>query len=162
MTSKPDLGIDPNLDLVLEREVAVPPHLVWKAWTDPEHLKQWFAPKPYETPEAEIDLRPGGIFRVVMRSPEGEDMDQGAGCYLEVVENERLTWTGALGPGFRPTESDFPFTAIISLEPTATGTRYTAVAKHPNVDLKKQHEEMGFHDGWGAALGQLVELMQGQ
>ena len=81
MTSKPNLGIDPNLDLVLEREVAVPPHLVWKAWTDPEHLKQWFAPKPYETPEAEIDLRPGGIFRVVMRSPEGEDMDQGAGCY---------------------------------------------------------------------------------
>ena len=150
--------IDPNLDLVLEREIDVPPALVWKAWTEPEHLKQWFTPKPYETTQAEIDLKPGGIFRVVMRSPEGEDMDQGAGCYLEVVENERLTWTGALGPGFRPTGSDFPFTAVILMEPSGKGTKYTAIAKHGDAELKKRHEEMGFHEGWGAAVDQLVEL----
>src|SRR5688500_4197760 len=91
--------IDPNLDIVLEREVDVPPHLVWAAWTTPEHIKQWFTPKPYETIDCELDVRPGGIFRVVMQSPEGEVMDQGAGCILEAVENERLVWTGALGPG---------------------------------------------------------------
>jgi uncharacterized protein YndB with AHSA1/START domain len=157
MTS-PDSTIDPSLDLVLEREVDVPPELVWAAWTQPEHLKQWFTPKPFETTEAEIDLRPGGIFRVVMRSPEGETMDQGAGCILEVVEHRRLTWTGALGPGFRPTMSDFPFTATISMEPSGAGTAYRAVAKHGSADLKRQHEEMGFMEGWGAALDQLVEL----
>ena len=153
--------IDPTLDLVLEREVDVPPHLVWAVWTTPEHVLKWFAPKPYETIECEIDLRPGGLFRTVMRSPEGEIMDNGVGCFLEVVENRRLVWTAALGPGFRPTDSDFPFTAIITMEPSGSGTKYRAVAVHGSKDLRDQHDEMGFHEGWGAALDQLVELVKG-
>ena len=158
-TAQPaDLTIDPAYDLVLEREVDVPPHLVWAAWTTPEYLKQWFTPKPFGTEEVEIDVRPGGIFRVVMRSPEGELMDQGAGCILEVVEGRRLAWTGALGPGFRPVESDFPFSAIIDIEPSGEGTRYRAVAIHGTKELRDKHDEMGFHHGWGAALDQLVEL----
>jgi uncharacterized protein YndB with AHSA1/START domain len=149
---------DPNLDLVLEREVDVPPHLVWAAWTTPEHVKQWFAPKPFETTECEIDLRPGGIFRVVMRSPEGEVMDGGAGCILEAVENRRLVWTGALGPGFRPVASDLPFTAIITMEPAGSGTKYRAVAVHGSTDARDQHDAMGFIEGWSFCLDQLVEL----
>jgi uncharacterized protein YndB with AHSA1/START domain len=154
-----DIALDPALDLVLEREVDVPPHLVWTAWTTPEHVKQWFAPKPYETVECEIDLRPGGIFRTVMRSPEGETMDEGAGCILEVVENRRLVWTAALGPGFRPLNGDFPFSAIITMEPSGdNSTLYRAVVIHGDPELKIRHEEMGFHEGWGAALDQLVEF----
>jgi uncharacterized protein YndB with AHSA1/START domain len=153
-----DHTIDASLDLVLEREIDVPPELVWAAWTQPEHIVKWFTPKPFETIEAEVDLRPGGIFRVVMQSPDGEVMDQGAGCILEVVENRRFSWTAALAPGFRPSASDFPFTAIVSFEPTETGTRYRAVARHGTPEVKAQHEEMGFHEGWGAALDQLVEL----
>ncbi len=151
---------DPDLDLVLEREVDVPPDLVWEAWTTPEHIKQWFAPKPFETPECEIDLRPGGAFRTVMRSPEGEEFP-GVGCFLEVVPNERLTWTSALAPGFRPTvdPDGLPFTAVIELQPTASGgTRYRAVAIHQDEDGRKRHQEMGFSEGWGAALDQLVAL----
>jgi uncharacterized protein YndB with AHSA1/START domain len=151
-------AIDPTLDLVLDREVDVAPELVWAALTTPEHLKRWFAPKPYETVDCEIDLRPGGIFHTVMRSPEGELIDEGAGCYLEVVENRRLVWTAALGPGFRPVTSDFPFTAVITLEPSAAGTRYRAVAVHGSPEKTAEHEAMGFHEGWGAALDQLVEL----
>lgn len=98
MTMSAPVPIDPNLDLVLEREIDVPPEQVWAAWTQPEHLIHWFTPKPWGTADCEIDLRPGGTFRVVMRSPEGEEIDQGAGCYLEVVPNERLVWTAALGP----------------------------------------------------------------
>jgi uncharacterized protein YndB with AHSA1/START domain len=160
MTLPTDFKPNPDLDLVLEREVDVPPGSVWAAWTQPEKLKQWFAPKPYTTPNCEIDLRPGGIFRTVMRSPEGEEFD-GAGCFLEVVENSRLVWTSALGPGFRPNAAeDLAFTAIISLEPTASGTRYTAVAMHSEAAACARHAEMGFHDGWGAALDQLVALVK--
>jgi uncharacterized protein YndB with AHSA1/START domain len=152
--------LDRELDLELVREVDVPPALVWKAWTTPGLLTQWFAPKPYETPRCEIDLRPGGIFRTVMRSPEGEEFDN-AGCYLEVTPHERLVWTAALGPGYRPQAGPMPFTAIIELQPTDSGgTRYRAIAMHQNTDDVKAHADMGFHEGWGAALDQLVALVK--
>jgi uncharacterized protein YndB with AHSA1/START domain len=152
--------LDPDLDLELVREVDVTPDLVWKAWTTPELLTQWFAPKPYETPHCEIDLRPGGIFRTVMRSPEGDEMD-GAGCYLEVVTNERLVWTSSLGPGYRPQAGPMPFTAILELQPAgAGGTTYRAIAMHQSPADSKQHAEMGFAEGWGAALDQLVALVK--
>jgi uncharacterized protein YndB with AHSA1/START domain len=150
--------IDPELDLVLERVVDVRPELVWKAWTEPEHVKKWFTPAPWTTVECEIDLRPGGLFRTVMRSPEGEEHDS-VGCYLEIVENRRLVWTDALRPGYRPATEPF-FTAMIQLEPEGNGTRYTAIAMHRDPDGKKRHEEMGFHYGWATALDQLVAAMK--
>ena len=64
---------DPRLDLVMERIVDVQRELLWMAWTTPEHLKKWFTPVPWTTIDCEIDLRPGGIFRMVMRSPEGQE-----------------------------------------------------------------------------------------
>jgi uncharacterized protein YndB with AHSA1/START domain len=149
---------DPNLDLVLERETDVAPELVWRAWTEPELLTQWFTPKPWETPVAEVDLRPGGAFRTVMRSPEGDESDN-TGCYLEVIPEQRLVWTGALGPGFRPQAGPLPFTAIIELQPNGSGgTRYRAIAMHQDPAGRKEHDEMGFAEGWGAAFDQLVEL----
>jgi uncharacterized protein YndB with AHSA1/START domain len=157
MTPDTTLTTDPDLDLVLERVVDVPVEKVWAAWTQPEHITKWFTPSPWTTPEAEVDLRPGGIFRTVMRGPDGEQQDN-AGCYLEVIENERLVWTGALGPGFRPQAGPMPFTAIIAMEPAGDGrTKYTAIAMHQDPEGAKQHADMGFHDGWGAALDQLVE-----
>jgi len=153
---------DPSLDLVLERIVDVPPELVWAAWTKPEHIKKWFTPVPWKTVDCEIDLRPGGIFRTVMRSPEGEDHPN-VGCYLEVIENEKLVWTIALAPGYRPSKghAEVPFfTAVIALEPQGKGTKYTAIAIHKDEADRKKHEEMGFHDGWGKALDQLVAHMK--
>ena len=150
---------DPRLDLVLERVVDVPPKLVWAAWTTPEYIKKWFTPAPWQTVDCEIDLRPGGIFRTVMRSPEGREFPN-AGCYLEVVENEKLVWTAALGPGYRPQNvPGLPvFTAVILLEPHGAGTKYTAIAIHGDAEAAKKHADMGFHDGWGKALDQLVAL----
>lgn len=153
------MKIDPNLDLVLERVVPVSPELVWLAWTRPEHLKHWFTPKPWTTEECEIDLRPGGIFRTVMRSPEGQDFPN-LGCYLEVIPNRSLVWTDALEPGFRPARGAAPhgfrFTARVSIEPHAEGAKYTATAMHTDEAARTKHEEMGFHEGWGAVLDQLV------
>ncbi len=152
--------INPKLDLVLERRVDVPPELVWKAWTEPEHLKHWFTPKPWQTVDCKIDLRPGGLFHTRMRSPQGEEFP-GDGCYLEVVPNSRLSWTNALLPGYRPAaDSEMPFTAIILLEPDGNGTKYTAIAIHRDEDGRKQHADMGFESGWGTALDQLVAYVK--
>lgn len=157
---------DPKLDLVLERIVDVPRELVWKAWTTPEHLKKWFTPAPWTTIDCEIDLRPGGIFRTVMRSPDGQEFPN-VGCYLEIVRNEKLVWTNALAPGYRPSKPPaamhcgaFSFTAVISLEPHGQGTRYTALVIHGDEEARKKHEDMGFHDGWGTALDQLVAVVK--
>ena len=85
----------------IDRFFGAPVERVWAAWVTPEHLEQWFAPHPFTTTESEIDPRPGGVFRTVMRSPQGRDL-QSVGCFLEVVEHERLAWTTVLGRGFRP------------------------------------------------------------
>ena len=156
MTKTAPMDIDPALDLVLERDLNVPQALVWKLWTEPEHVKRWFAPAPWTISECDIDLRPGGQFYTVMQSPEGRSFPN-MGCYLEIVPNEKLVFTDALAPGYRPSEQPF-LTTILTLEPTATGTKYTAVAKHRDGAGRQQHEEMGFHEGWGQVLEQLVTL----
>jgi uncharacterized protein YndB with AHSA1/START domain len=145
---------DPQLDLVLERVVDVPPELVWRAWTEPQHIKHWFTPAPWSTIDAEVDLRPGGVFRTTMRSPEGQEFPN-VGCFLEVVPHERLVFTDALLPGFRPSENPF-FTAVLTFVPEGSGTRYTALVRHRDTAGRKKHEEMGFHTGWATALDQLV------
>jgi uncharacterized protein YndB with AHSA1/START domain len=153
--------IDPKLDLVLERIVDVSSELVWMAWTQPEHLKKWFTPAPWTTVDCEIDLRPGGVFRTVMRSPEGKDFPN-LGCYLEIVPNRKLVWTDALEADFRPSRQEpgpncpFRFTATVLLEPHGKGTKYTAMAIHGAESVRNAHDKMGFHDGWGKALDQLV------
>lgn len=150
---------DPNLDLVLERTVDVPRELLWKAWTEPEHVKQWFAPKPWTATACEIDLRPGGAFQFTMRSPEGQEFPN-VGCYLEVVPLQRLVWTDALLPGYRPAPEPF-FTAVVTFEPEGNGTRYRALALHRDAEGRQKHEQMGFHEGWGQVLDQLVEHAKG-
>jgi uncharacterized protein YndB with AHSA1/START domain len=154
-----------TLDLVLERTLDAPVDLVWKAYTDPQHLKQWFAPKPYEISEIELDLKPGGIFRFRMVGPDGFDTGHGTpGCVLEVVEGRKLVWTSALGPGFRPNEAgegceSFPMTAVITFADAGDGkTAYKAVALHKDVADKEAHDNMGFEDGWGTTARQLEEL----
>jgi uncharacterized protein YndB with AHSA1/START domain len=157
---------DPKLDLVFDRTIDIPRELVWAAWTTPEHLKHWFTPAPWQTVDCEIDLRPGGIFRTVMRSPEGQEFPN-LGCYLEIIPNEKLIWTNALQPGFRPAKLEpnennnaFSFTAILSLVPDGNGTKYTATVIHSDEESCQRHNDMGFHSGWGTALDQLVAHME--
>ena len=156
--TNPLMKPDPKLDLVLERDIDVPVELVWKAWTTPKHLMHWFVPKPWTISACDIDLRLGGVFRTVMRSPEGEEHDN-SGCYLDIVPNERLIFTDTLLPGFRPSSQPF-FTGALLLAPTATGTRYTAIAIHGDEATRDNHEKMGFHDGWGTAANQMVEYIK--
>jgi uncharacterized protein YndB with AHSA1/START domain len=152
-------GADPALDLWFEREVPASAEALWRGWTDPELLTQWFCPLPWRTTEAEIDLRPGGAFRTVMEGPNGERHAEGAGCYLEIVPGRRLVWTDSLGPGYRPRSNGF-ITAVIELEPLpGGGTRYAVLVKHADAEARQRHADMGFEQGWGTALDQLVALV---
>lgn len=150
--------IDPTRDLVLTRELALSRDLIWKAWTTPEYLKEWFAPKPWSVATCRIDLKPGGEFLAEMADPDGKVMEGPAGCILEVEPLKRLTWTDSLGPGFRPNPDGF-FTAMLTLEDLPSGTKYTVVAMHKDSEQRKNHEEMGFAQGWSTMVDQLVAFM---
>lgn len=160
---KSNITIDPKLDLVLERKTDVKPEFVWKAWTDPKILMQWFCPRPWKVVECEMDLRPGGNFRTVMQSPEGDKFPN-AGCFLEIEQGKKLIWTSSLLAGYRPAPAgqspvEFPMTAVVLIESDGNGgTKYTAIAVHRDEASKQQHEQMGFHEGWGAAWEQLLEI----
>jgi uncharacterized protein YndB with AHSA1/START domain len=148
----------PSHELVLTRDVDVPREQLWRGWTEVELLKQWFVPKPWTIASAEIDLRPGGSSRIIMRSPEGQEFPN-LGVYLEVVPRERLVFTDAYTRAWEPSEHPF-MTGIITFEDLGTGrTRYTARVVHWTAADREKHEAMGFHEGWGQALDQLVELM---
>lgn len=153
-----------ELDLVLERIVDVSPELVFKAWTTPKHLMPWFCPKPYRTIECEIDLKPGGKFFAQMVDADGKKMPATPGCYLEIVPYRRLVWTSALGPGFRPHDAaaaPWFFTAVLTFEPHRSGgCKYTATAMHATKEHAAAHEKMGFTQGWGRVLEQLVEYVK--
>lgn len=155
---------NPTLDLVLERAIPVPPERVWAAWTQPELLMQWFTPAPWKTVAVDLDLRPGGRCVTTMESPEG-DQYPNRGCYLQVEPNRLLVFTSVMTEDFRPVApsdgaGDLGFTARIEIEASADGgTHYRAIAMHANEDAYKQHSDMGFAEGWGAALDQLVTLM---
>jgi uncharacterized protein YndB with AHSA1/START domain len=137
MNMAPLFKPDPKFDLVLERVVEAPRELLWAAWTKPEHVKEWFTPKPW------------------IITPDGTEVNDRHCCYLDIVPNERLVWTDALLPGYRPSGDPF-ITAVIALQPEGKSTRYTATAIHRDEATRKNHEEMGFFDGWGTVADQLA------
>ena len=157
---------DPALDMVLDRIVDVPADRLFAGWTQPALITQWFTPAPWQTIAAEVELRPGGKFHTVMRSPEGQEFPN-TGCVLEVVPDRKFTWTGALLPGYRPRPTQelatvpFLMSAEIRLEPLGGGrTRYVATSIHGDEESRRKHEAMGFHTGWGIALDQLVAMIK--
>jgi uncharacterized protein YndB with AHSA1/START domain len=145
-------------ELVLTRLIDAPREKLYRCWTDPEILKQWFAPKPYTTPVAELDVRPGGANLIVMRSPEGQDMPN-RGVYLEVVPGRKLVFTDSFHEAWQPSEKPF-MTAVLTFEDEGGKTRYTARVFHPTAEQREQHEKMGFHEGWGICTDQLAEIVK--
>ncbi|HTK12470.1 MAG TPA: SRPBCC family protein [Xanthobacteraceae bacterium] len=144
-------------DLTLTCLIDAPREKVFRAWTDSALLKQWFAPLPYTTPVAEMDVRPGGANFIVMRGPDGQDMPM-RGVYLEVVTNERLVFTNAYTKAWEPSEKPF-MTVILTFEDEGGKTRYTARVRHWTVADREAHEKMGFHPGWSQCTDQLAALV---
>jgi uncharacterized protein YndB with AHSA1/START domain len=151
-------AIDPRLDLVFERFIDAPKHLVWEALTKPEHLKEWYMPKAWGTvSNCELEVRPGGMFSIDIATGDGQEFPN-LGCFLEVVTMERLSWTSMLFPGYRPAVfDDVPITAIVTMESVGSGTRYVFTALHRDeADLEK-NKTSGWHQGTEIALDQFVE-----
>ena len=146
-------------ELSISRLIDAPPAKVFRAWTEPKLLKQWFAPLPWTTPGAALDVRPGGSALIVMRDPDGNDHPS-LGVYLEVVENEKIVFTDAFTSAWEPAEKPF-MTAIVTFDEEADGkTRYTARVRHWTVEDRETHEKMGFFEGWGRCADQLAELLK--
>jgi len=144
-------------DLVLTRLIDAPREKLYRAWTEPELLKQWFAPRPYITPVAELDVRPGGTCLIVMRAPDGTEVPM-PGVYLDIVPNQRIVFTNAYTKVWEP--SDKPFmTVIVTFEDQGGRTRYTALVRHWTIADREAHEQMGFHKGWGQCTDQLAALV---
>ena len=153
--------IDPKRDFVIERFIDAPKRLVWEALTKPEHLKEWYMPKPWGTvSKCEMDLRPGGKFSIDIRTADGREVPN-LGCFLEVVPTERLSWTSMLFPGYRPAIfDDVPITAIMTMEPVGTGTRYVFTALHRDEADFEKNKASGWRRGTEIALEQFVAHVQ--
>ena len=150
-------AINPKRDIVLERFIDAPRRLVWEALTKPEHLKEWYMPKPWGVvSDCEMDVRPGGIFRVDITTGNGQ-LVPNLGCFLDVIPLERLVWTSMLFPGYRPAVfDDIPITAIITMETVGTGTRYVFTALHRDEADCEKDRTSGWLQGTEIALDQFV------
>lgn len=144
-------------ELTLDRILDAPRAAVWRCWTEPDLLEKWFCPKPWYVTDAILDLRPGGAFSTLMHGPEGEEMPT-SGVFLDLVEGRKLIFTDAFAPGWLPAGRPF-MAAEVSFDDAGGGrTRYVARARHWSDEARKEHEAMGFHDGWGKAADQLEML----
>jgi uncharacterized protein YndB with AHSA1/START domain len=155
------LAFDPTLDFAIERFIDAPPRLVWEALTKPEHLREWYMPKPWgRVTRAEMDVRPGGIFSIDIAVGDGPDSPN-LGCFLDVVPQQRLVWTSMLFPGYRPAVfDDIPITAIVTMAPEGTGTRYVFTALHRSEEDLAANRASGFYKGTEMAIDQFVEHAQ--
>jgi uncharacterized protein YndB with AHSA1/START domain len=152
-----DAAPSDSRELVLTRILKAPRGAVYRCWTEPKLITQWFAPKPFTTPRAETDLRPGGASLIVMAGPDGVEMPN-RGVYLEVVPSRKLVFTDAYVEAWKPSANPF-MTVTLTFEDAGPGqTRYTARVVHWTDEARAQHEQMGFHTGWGLCADQLEAL----
>jgi len=147
----------PTYEMTLSRLLDAPADKLFRCWTTPELMKQWFAPKPWTTPVVEVDHRPGGASKIVMKSSEGQEVPC-PGQYLEVIPNRKLVFTDAFTGDWAPKDGAPFMVATISFEPEGDKTRYTATVRHWSEADRAKHEQMGFHQGWGLCADQLEAL----
>lgn len=143
-------------ELALTRLIDAPREKLWRCWTEPKLMVQWFTPPPWQTIHAETDVRPGGSSTIVMKGPAGQEMPN-RGIYLEVIPNQKLVFTDAYTSAWQPSEKQF-FTGVLTFETQGGQTLYTARALHWTQEDCEAHEKMGFHQGWGIATDQLAAL----
>jgi uncharacterized protein YndB with AHSA1/START domain len=155
------MNIDPDLDLLVDRVIKAPRARVWQAWTDPALLARWWLPAPSQCRVEHLDVVSGGAF-VTSMSEDGDDfVPHLDACFVYVEPHERIVFTNALDSGWRPTSpAPVSMTADITLADHPDGTDYRVVVRHADVASRKQHEHLGFADGWGTVINQLAAVAE--
>ena len=139
--------------LTLERTFDAPLQLVWDAWTQPEHIANWWAPPGMQTTIKKHDFREGGEWEYSMKMPDGKEF-LGFGTYARIVEPE-LIETSA---NFIPMTKGVNMIAQFSEEGEKTHFVFKVI--HPTEEYCKQQEEMGFYNGWGSVFEGLNKYLQ--
>ncbi len=140
-------------DLVITRVFDAPRELVWKAWTDPEHLMRWWGPEHFTSPVCKVDFRVGGKYLFAMRSPEGQDF-WSTGTYKEIVPLERIVYTDSfsdadgnlISPETYGFEAGYPIAPDVTLtfEDQGGKTRLTIATTRPVGEMGEM-AELGFN-----------------
>ena len=146
--------------VVIERTFDAPIDLVWQMWTDPEHFKNWYGPKGFTVPVAEMDVRVGGKHLICMASPDGSMKMWTTGEYREVVPNERLVYTDSpadengnvVSPAAMGMPDGYPATTEVTVILEDLGGRTKMVMTHAGVPA-----ESGASGGWEQAFDKLVD-----
>lgn len=155
-------------ELVITRVFDAPRELVFKAWTDPEHMKHWWGPKGFTIPFCKSDLRPGGRVHFCMRSPEGQDI-WCAGVYQEIVEPERVVCTSFFsdveGNLVQPADyglpADWPAETLFTVTFEERDGKTTLTLRQSGID-KTAADQVGAVAGWNESFDRLAEYLGGQ
>ena len=141
-----------NRTLILKKTFDVPVNLVWEAWTQPEHLIQWWAPKGMKINVIEHDFRIGGKWKYSMPMPDGNEFIS-EGEYSEIEEFKKIVTSA----NFRPMTEGVELHVLF--EENGDKTNFTFSVIHPTQEYCKQQEKMGFYNGWGSAFDRLDTLV---
>src|SRR5579871_5511985 len=149
-------------ELVLTRTFDAPRSVVFKAWTDPKHLTAWWGPKGFTNPVCEVDVRPGGAIRIVMRAPADAPASvRGdhpmSGVFHEVVVPERLVFTSAVDDANG--ERVLEVLNTVTFEERAGKTTLTLHASVVKATEKATGMLAGMEMGWSQSLDRLVDLV---
>jgi uncharacterized protein YndB with AHSA1/START domain len=155
--------MNPELDLTLTRVIRAPRAVVWRAWTDPDRLAQWWLPAPAVTRVESLDVRPGGAFVTRMSDDGAAFAPHFDGLFLAVDEGERIVFTNAVDSALRPVDAaPVPMTAEIVFAEHPDGTEYRVLVRHRDPADRAEHERLGFLDGWGTVTAALAALAEAE
>ncbi|MGC1687732.1 MAG: SRPBCC domain-containing protein [Candidatus Acidiferrales bacterium] len=141
-----------GMEVKFTRVFDAPRGLVFKAWTDPKHVAQWWGPTGFTNPRCELDVRPGGAIRIDMRGPDGTVYPM-SGVYQEIVEPERLVFTSiALDEAGNPLFENLNTVTFAEHAGKTTITLQTRVMKSTDKALQYLN---GMEIGWSMTLDRL-------
>lgn len=138
-------------EIVLTRQIDAPRALVYRAFTDPAHLVKWFGPHGFTSRDAKVDLRVGGVWRIVMVGPDGQAYPV-KGTYMAIVPNERLVYLDEWVTDFKPTES---MVVTINLSDRDGGTLLEVRTMAASDEDRKTLVTMGMVEGWAESFDKL-------
>jgi uncharacterized protein YndB with AHSA1/START domain len=141
-----------NRTLTLTKVFNAPVKLVWEAWTQSDHIVQWWAPKGMKINVVEHDFRVGGKWKYSMPMPDGNQFISD-GEYLEIVEFKKIVTSS----NFKPMTEGVEIHALFDEDGDKTNFTFSVV--HPTEEYCRQQEKMGFYNGWGSAFDRLETLV---